>query len=353
MTVKHLITALFASFLVWNLACETGVPVQETTSEPTVQTDASEPVGADTTPEAGKEPVVDTKVTEPTPDNSISLACRKLTRPLEGDKPKYEPFGPKVANHCYGTNHQDIKDIELVVFVGDSITKGTPPTLERDFYRKQLETMLKDKFGDIEIRDCSKWGAQMDDLLLGSQKQLITCLPKEVETKRTLIIMTMGGNDMQSMAKRSAAGEAMATTMKRATDSLKLFRDAMIWAKDKKRFPNGSFVIAANVYEFTDGTGKLTACPLAKTAGFTKDWGQGRSVFLHYNEQMVKIAVETQIDMIFILEHFCGHGLFSDDPQNACYLGPDTPKWFDPTCTHPSPEGHHQLAKMFMAVVNE
>jgi hypothetical protein len=68
---------------------------------------------------------------------------------------------------------------------------------------------------------------------------------------------------------------------------------------------------------------------------------------------MVKIAVETQIDMIFILEHFCGHGLFSDDPQNACYLGPDTPKWFDPTCTHPSPEGHHQLAKMFMAVVNE
>ncbi|MBL8974770.1 MAG: hypothetical protein JNK56_29510, partial [Myxococcales bacterium] len=47
----------------------------------------------------------------------------------------YAQFDPIIGSHCKGTNHQDITDIERVVFLGDSVTVGTPPTQGKDFYR--------------------------------------------------------------------------------------------------------------------------------------------------------------------------------------------------------------------------
>ena len=70
-------------------------------------------------------------------------------------------------------------------------------------------------------------------------------------------------------------------------------------------------------------------------------------------EQYMSIAVETQSDIVFMLEHFCGHGWNHDNPAARCYLGPDTERWFDFTCIHPNPAGHAVLADMFEAVVNE
>src|SRR5687768_18186447 len=50
---------------------------------------------------------------------------------------------------CSGTNHQDIKDVEKLVFLGDSVTVGTPPTTPNDFYRMRLEKELKKKFPSL------------------------------------------------------------------------------------------------------------------------------------------------------------------------------------------------------------
>jgi hypothetical protein len=47
--------------------------------------------------------------------------------------PQYDTFGPEVPRHCMGTDHQDIADLDRVVFLGDSITTGTPPTPEGGF----------------------------------------------------------------------------------------------------------------------------------------------------------------------------------------------------------------------------
>jgi hypothetical protein len=57
--------------------------------------------------------------------------------------------------------------------------------------------------------------------------------------------------------------------------------------------------------------------------------------------------------MVFMLEHFCGHGFRRDDPAGRCYRGPDADLWFDLTCIHPNPTGHQMLSDMFMAVVEE
>jgi hypothetical protein len=57
--------------------------------------------------------------------------------------------------------------------------------------------------------------------------------------------------------------------------------------------------------------------------------------------------------VIFMLEHFCGHGFHNEDPTTRCYRGPGTGRWFDLTCIHPNPTGHARIAEMFLAVIDE
>ena len=267
--------------------------------------------------------------------------------------PDYDQFLAKYGTHCHGTNHQDVKKIQKVVFLGDSITAGTPPTMFWDYYRNRLVALLEKKFGKLEVKNCSKYGARVDDLLKPPHKQILTCLPTLPEKKTTLVVMTIGGNDGHAWAKAAGEGKSMTEIMKKVDAAIKDMNDAIKWFRKPGRFPNGVHVIFSNIYEYTDGTGDLLSCPLAIFAGLKGKWPQGRKAYLKFNEQFMKIAVDTKSDMVFMLENFCGHGFKASDPKNECYLGPKTATWFDLTCIHPNPKGHEMIAKMFMNVVNQ
>ena len=71
------------------------------------------------------------------------------------------------------------------------------------------------------------------------------------------------------------------------------------------------------------------------------------------NEAYLEIAVDTQTDMIFMLENFCGHGFKAGDPMAPCYRGPDQENYFDLTCIHPTPKGHGVITDLFTAVIDE
>lgn len=119
------------------------------------------------------------------------------------------------------------------------------------------------------------------------------------------------------------------------------------------RFPGGQ--PRADPDARRDATGDVTSCA---AAGFTdlENWDHPEwqaELVVWANEQFLKIAKDTGSDMVFMLEHFCGHGFRNDDPRGRCYRGPDTPRWFDLTCIHPNPTGHAVLADMFMDVIEE
>ena len=287
----------------------------------------------------------------------------------------YAQFDPVIGSHCKGTNHQDITDIERVVFLGDSVTVGTPPTQGKDFYRSELADMLVEKFGltppnDLwkqvnpidgvalvkdsgDFSSCSKWGARTDDFA----GQTEDCFPPDLFDKRTLVITTMGGNDLASIAKDGANGKPIDEVTADAEAFIQLQREAVQWfVDDPDKFPNGVFVVYANIYEFTDGTGDLMSCPAAGLGGFEKPWQDPellKDLVLWINEQYMDIAVDTQTDMIFLLENFCGHGFKAGDPTAPCYRGPDNKTLFDLTCIHPNPAGHDVITDLFSAVIDE
>jgi hypothetical protein len=290
----------------------------------------------------------------------------------------YLQFNPVIGSHCKGTNHQDIIDIERVVFLGDSVTVGTPPTQGKDFYRSELADMLVEKFGltppnDLwkqanpidgvalvkdsgDFSSCAKWGARTDDFI-ESNNQILDCFPEDLRDKRTLVVITMGGNDLASIAKDGANGTPLDQVMVKAEAFIQLMREAVHWfIDDPEKFPNGVFVVFANIYEFTDGTGDLMSCPAAGLGGFDKPWMDVealKKLVLWINEQYMEVAVETQTDMIFMLENFCGHGFKAGDPTAACYRGPGSETLFDLTCIHPTPKGHDLITELFTAVIDE
>ena len=109
--------------------------------------------------------------------------------------------------------------------------------------------------------------------------------------------------------------------------------------------------MSANIYEYTDGTGDMSACPACWIVGLCVNWPEGRAPAVFMAEQYMRIAVETGTDMIFLLENFCGHGWNHDNSESQCFM--DGERWIDFTCLHPEVEGHQAIRDMFMSVVEE
>lgn len=290
--------------------------------------------------------------------------------------PDYDQFGIAVGGHCQGTDHQDITGVERVVFLGDSITVGTPPSADSELYRNILADELASEF-DLEAPDwwwqgvnvfegtglsqesgdfaiCAKWGARADDLMEDND-QVLDCLPEDERDETTLVVMTVGGNDLASLTKGFIEGKSHEELWAQTEAFTGLVRETLEWLTEPGRFENGVYVVFTNLYEFTDGTGDVTACPVAELAGYGEAVTDPalEEMVLWSTEQYAAMSVDTGTDMLFLLENFCGHGFNYDDPDGRCYRGADAELWFDLTCTHPNPTGHAVIADMFMSVVAE
>ena len=264
--------------------------------------------------------------------------------------PDYAQFDPVIGYHCAGTDHQDVQGVERVVFLGDSVTTGTPPARLWEWYRALLTDRFHARYGeDLPIDNCSAFGARTDDLLIG-KRQIPECFPDDGDDRTTLVVFTVGGNDIAAWAQdHLSAAEAMQA----ASDAADLLDEALAWFREPGRFPNGVFLVFANPYEFTDGTGDLESCALAAAVELSGNWIEGAPAVLNFQERFMRAAVAHGFDLVFSLEHFCGHGFHHDDPASQCYRGPDTPVWFDFTCIHPNTVGHRALADLFWSTITD
>ncbi len=292
----------------------------------------------------------------------------------------YDAWSPVIGSHCQGTDHQDIVGVERVVFVGDSITVGTPPTAAADFYRNVMAEGLVDRFGldgpdwlwqNVDLINgvalsqtsgdfavCAKWGARTDDLTRAPHEQIQSCIPEEERSKVHLVVMTVGGNDLFAWAQDLRDGVPPETLWLEAEQAVVDLEDSVRWLKeDPARFPNGVHVIFANNFAFTDveASQDFSTCPGADLIGMDVSLVEPEfmAMAVWMQGEMMRIAATWGADMVFMGENACGHGHMRDDTDGRCYRGPDTELWLDVTCMHPSAEGHAGIAGMFMSVIDE
>ena len=376
-------------------ACSPTVPADKSTARTagdtsdTVDTpdtdDTDEPEDTDDTDSADTAPPEDTgpidtgDPEEPAPITAFECFSHQL--PDDGIAPvDYDAWSPVMGSHCKSTNHQDIVGVERVVFVGDSITVGTPPTRTNYFYRNLVADDMVARFGLEEpsnqwrnanvvegvsgeqtsgdFASCAKWGARTDDIAREPHEQLQTCIPEEERDKVHLVVMTVGGNDLFAWAQDLVDGVDPAVVWVEVEEAVADLEAAVAWLRDDPaRFPAGVHIVFANNFAFTDvdAAHDLSTCPGADLIGMDvglvdpdfmamATWMQG---------EMMRIAVQHEADMVFMGEHTCGHGHNKDNPDGRCYRGASTDLWFDLTCMHPNADGHAGIADLFVAAVDE
>ena len=278
-----------------------------------------------------------------------------------------------IEETCSGTKTQSFQEIEHVVFIGDSVTVGTYPTQTEDFYRSLLTHRLADRFQltlpeenwfrvdyetgqSIVLRSgdfssCARLGARTRELFTRSN-QLESCFTEDLFDKKLLVVMTMGGNDINVITQNVVQQLEPQIIWGKADDAVSDMDRGIAWLKDGK-FSKGIDIIFANLYEFTDGTGDATACPFADLVNLNVDIDDPllEDIIMWMEKEYFEVAKRYRVDMLFLQENFCGHGFHHDDPTTRCYLGPDAGIWFDNTCLHPNPVGHAQLAEMFYSII--
>ncbi|MBL4688312.1 MAG: hypothetical protein JKY37_27240, partial [Nannocystaceae bacterium] len=143
---------------------------------------------------------------------------------VSGLGPDYDQFGAVPGQHCKGTDHQDIAGVQRAVFLGDSVTVGAPPWAGSQYYRSLVADALEAQFGlqfgsgflqdeatwkgtnvfegqagvvhSGDFSACAAWGARTDDL---TPTQIPQCFSGDDFEATTLVVMTMGGNDIANL----------------------------------------------------------------------------------------------------------------------------------------------------------
>ncbi len=369
--------------LLLTLACS---PVENTFEVAVDKPDRSSPIWEDTgddgepggsddseTDDPDDDPLDDTG-DEP-PSGDIYSDCFASFMSPDYPLPDYDQAGARIGSHCLGTDHQDIPDdIERVVFIGDSVTLGSPPTASEAWYRNVLAETLAERYGlekpewlwqqaDLisgkpyetfsgDFGVCAKWGGRTDDLMRDNS-QVLDCLPESDRDLSTLVVMTSGGNDVFKAIQAQMEGAGEAEIEAKYEEWVELMEGAVTWIAGED-FPGGVYVIFANVYEYSDGTMDLGSCPGADMVGY----GDVDSAFIddltrRAMGDYLALAVDTQTDMLLLREGFCGHGYNAGDSSAPCYRGSSAATWFDDTCIHPNASGHAAIAEMVLSVIDE
>lgn len=354
-------------------------PEESTPPEETDAPDTGAPPDSDAEESGGTESGGATETAEPEtgePTPSAATCFGEFYDDTAAPTPDYDPIGATFGSHCSGTDHQEIADIDRVVFVGDSITVGSPPTDPNDFYRSLMAENLSATFDldapewtwewyDIlegtayemnsgDFWSCAKWGARTDDLMEDND-QILDCMPTEEWDRTTLVIMTMGGNDLFNLVEGYSEGTSTDDLLLQTMEMTDKLRTSIAYLKNPDNWGAPVYVIFANVYEFTDGTGDLGDCPGADLAGLEDAMADPafEAVVSWMEEEYLRIAVDTGADMTFMYEAFCGHGYSRDSADARCDRGDDAELWFDLTCIHPNEYGHAGIADLFQDVIDE
>jgi len=262
------------------------------------------------------------------------------------------PADPDVDSYVPDNYSPD--DPARVIFLGDSITGGTGASSGSLAYPALLvdndsewpdhgDIDLQSLYGDLDVVDVSVGGATTVSVLQQQLPNLSNQLGDSVSGE-SIVVMTVGGNDMQAeMISIITGGDDVANALiAEIVDRMHTFVD---YFDDADRFPDGARVYIANVYEPTDNQGQVSDC------FFGIDIGGVLHNFEDANDAIRGVAEDRGIAMVDMRGHFLGHGFFNAEIDLDVYHPDDPTRWFDNDCIHPNDRGHHELRRLFHSAI--
>ncbi|MFA6209993.1 MAG: SGNH/GDSL hydrolase family protein [Candidatus Obscuribacterales bacterium] len=171
-----------------------------------------------------------------------------------------------------------------------------------DFTGRDLKTLI----AAIQIKNLTFDGATTVDLL---EQERLKNVPRF--DGKTLVTLTIGGNDLLQVMGRKARGEQV--DLARSIDDIsKRYKEVL--TAIRKKVPN-SVIILNTVYDPTDGTGILpTSSPLFESELPIK--------YLHLFNDFIRQCAAAPLLLGDIHKHFEGHGAFCGSADNFWYWKP-------------------------------
>lgn len=247
---------------------------------------------------------------------------------------------------------------QQVIFFGDSVTVGEgagsglaynellqsnddaawPESAGEDF-----ETL----FGGIPVvYDVAKGGAMTGSVVNWQLPDLDAQLP-EVVNGETLVVATIGGNDMVlAVFASQVADDPVAVAQEEVDKMVANLNEIAAFFDDPVRFPDPVFLYIANVYEPTDTIGQSVAC--FNNVDVTIGIG---SIDLA-NQAMLGVAQEYGYGYVDMRSHYLGHGHNAGDATNPWHHPDDATTWFVDDCIHPNERGHHEIRRLFHGAIS-
>lgn len=262
------------------------------------------------------------------------------------------PAGPAVAHEPFQRTWTDRP--VLLLGVGDSITAGLGASSPDRTLFNRLADNPEDEFPGMEGICLSEVLPALDheNLAISGSTSLhhVDVIREELEQQDAdtfgLVVMTTGGNDLiHSYGRRPPEEGAMyGATLEQARPWIRNFEDRLAVMLDLigERFPGGSEIFLADIYDPTDGVGDAPSI-------YLPDWPDGLAIHAEYNRRIREVASERpNVHVVPIHETFLGHGSHCRQFWRANYDPADPHYWYFRNIEDPNDRGYDALRRVFL-----
>lgn len=239
-----------------------------------------------------------------------------------------------------------------LIVLGDSISTGTGAsdraTLSYFALLRQNDDTtwadlaaidLESKLGTApELVNLAVGGATTSSMVRTQIPALHSRFPAPV-VGHSIVVITIGGNDLQGAI---VGGNPTGAPLTTAIANLRTTIEAL---QDPVTFPDGTSIYVMDVYDPSDGTGRISGCFFGLTL---TEFIPALDV---WREQYIALGTELGFAVVDALGHFHGHGKNFAQTDGPYYDAADPTGWFY-DCIHPNDLGHNQVRRLFFEAID-
>jgi lysophospholipase L1-like esterase len=241
-----------------------------------------------------------------------------------------------------------------LIVMGDSISAGYgTSTAARSYFNlllandskwpNETNTTLPALFNaDVPLVNVAVAGATTSSML--GQRSTLTSQLGATVSGHSIVVITIGGNDMKNFIVNMDASQINAAV----NSAISNLRQIMTYLQDSTRFPDGTSIYLAAVYDPSDSSGTLPA----SCFGFAATNHELITGLENLHTRYVALGTELGFAVVDAMGHFHGHGISASNMSDPYYDASNPVTWFSSDCIHPNDAGHNELRRLFFEAID-